>query len=67
MYVSQGGLLIKLYGYQKGDVRGMDKHGDDHYYFIYEKPGNYNFCNSDGRIVGWILVIFAVLLIIFSI
>ena len=44
----------------------MDKHGDDHYYFIYEKPGNYNFCNSDGRIVGWILVILAVLIIIVS-
>ena len=45
----------------------MDKRGDEHYYFIYGGNGDCHFCGSDGRIVGWILVILAVLIILVSI
>ena len=44
----------------------MDDHRHDHYYFINDSK-EYRFCNSDGRIVGWLLVILAILIIIVSI
>ena len=37
----------------------MDRNDNDRYYFIYERPGKVSFCNSDGRIVGLILLFLA--------